>query len=191
MKLTLIGYFPKIVASKPDWLNDAPVVEEICSVSGCISEPPPNWIETWKHNEMFVYDTPELAWSVVPEEDRHRYTLFAYRVLPRLFDKVNEIEWKLPDLEVGALPEGFASIGFDAVSRTCGSNFECSPLSCNHMASHHPANRYCLIDDLDTAIAVARDFAVGNCEPGPYCVVEVLKQEICPPQELMGEQDHD
>ena len=38
-------------------------------------------------------------------------------------------------------------------------------------------NRYCLVDDLDTAIPMARDFAAGNCEPGPYCVVEVWRRE--------------
>lgn len=175
--LVLIGYFPKIVAPKPEWLKDAPAVEEICSVSDCISKSPSDWIDQWKHNEMFVYDTPELAWSVVPQEDRHRYTLFAYRILPRLFGESEETEWQIPSLCVNALPGGFASVGFDAVSRSCGTTFECSPLSCNLMAAHYPVNRYCLLDDLETAIAMARDFAAGNCEPGPYCVVEVLKQD--------------
>jgi hypothetical protein len=175
--LTLIGYFPKIVARRPDWLTGAPIVEELCSVSDCFSESPPGWIEKWKHNEMFVYDTPELAWSVVSAEERQRFTLFAYRILPRFIDKGGETEWKLPNLGVSDLPDGFTTIGFDAVSRFAGSRFECSPLSCNHMASEYPVNKYCLIDDLKTAIAMAHDFAAGNCEPGPYCIIEVLRQK--------------
>ena len=35
----------------------------------------------------------------------------------------------------------------------------------------------CLVDDLDTAIPMARDFATGNCKPGPYCVVEVWRHD--------------
>ncbi len=54
--------------------------------------------------------------------------------------------------------------------------FHCSPLSCNYMAAEYAANRYCLVDDLDTAIPMARDFAAGNCEPGEYCVVEVWRR---------------
>ena len=56
-------------------------------------------------------------------------------------------------------------------------SFFCSPLSCNGMAEEYPVNRYCLVDDPDTALAMARDFATGNCEPGPYCVVEVWMQK--------------
>ncbi len=52
-------------------------------------------------------------------------------------------------------------------------SFFCSPLSCNGMAAEYPVNRSCLVDDLETAVTMARDFATGNCEPGPYCVVEV------------------
>ena len=52
-------------------------------------------------------------------------------------------------------------------------SFFCSPLSCNGMAAAYPVNRSCLVDDLETAVTMARDFATGNCEPGPYCVVEV------------------
>ena len=38
-------------------------------------------------------------------------------------------------------------------------------------------NRYCLVDDLDTAEPMARHFATDNCEPGAYCVVEVWRRE--------------
>ncbi len=177
MDLVLIGYFPKIVVSNPDWLTDAPAVEEVCSVSECISTAPPNWIDKWRHNAMWVYDTPDLAWAVIPDEDRLRYTLFAYRILPRRFDESGETDIPLPQLNVIPLPSGFISLGFDAVSRSGEAGFECSPLSCNSLASAYPVNRHCLVNDIDTAIAMAQDFTVGKCEPGPYYVVEVLRQE--------------
>ena len=45
------------------------------------------------------------------------------------------------------------------------------------MAEEYPVNRYCLVDDLDTAVPMACHFATGNCEPGAYCVVEVWRRE--------------
>ena len=58
----LIGYFAKKTATRPDWLK-APSVEEICSVAGCISVGPEGWIDRWEHNDMWVFDTPELAFK--------------------------------------------------------------------------------------------------------------------------------
>lgn len=176
MDLILIGYFPRIVVTNPDWLKDVPVIEDICSVSHCISGPPPHWIDKWKHNELWAYDTPELAWSVVPRQDRGRYTLFAYRMLPRLFDEDGETEFAIPKLATTPLPEAFTRIGYDAVSRPYGAGFECSPLSCNYVARDYPVNRHCLVDHLDTAISMARAFGIGKCEPGPYLVIEVWKE---------------
>ena len=40
------------------------------------------------------------------------------------------------------------------------------------------AAEYCLVNDLDNAMNMARAFARGHCEPGPYYVIEVLKQRI-------------
>jgi hypothetical protein len=174
--LVLIGYFPKLVYQKPpELLPEIPSVKDIYSVSDCLSEGPPGWLDKWLHNEMFVYDSPELAWSVVPEVDKDRYTLFAYRLAPCLFDEKGEEAWPLPELSVSPLPTYFSLVGYDAVSRTYDACFECSPLSCNSMAKLYPVNEHCLVDSLDAAISMARDFAVGQCEPGPYCVVEVWK----------------
>jgi len=177
MNFVLIGYFPKIVVVKPEWLKDVPIIEDIYSVSDCISTAPPNWIDQWKHNEMWKYDTPELAWSVVPKQDRERYSLFAYRILPRLYDASGESTFSLPRLNVSPLPRTYISQGFDAVSRSMGNDFECSPLSCNYMAREYPVNKHCLIADLDTVVTMAKTFAVANPEPGPYCVVEVLMEQ--------------
>lgn len=52
--------------------------------------------------------------------------------------------------------------------------FGCSPLSCNGMAEEISVNEFCLIDDLETALAAARRFGVEQPEPGPYVIVEVL-----------------
>ena len=185
----LIGYLPKrIIHATGD--ADAPRfpgVEEICNVSECISKSPPGWVDCWLHNtDTWLFDDPGAAWWVVPEAERGRYRLYAYRLLPALFhDSGEETELTLPEIKAAPIPASFVRIGFDAVGYRAGEtagelhippSFEHSPLSCNLMAEKYPVNRYCLVDDLDTALTMAREFATGNCEPGPYCVVEVQTQ---------------
>jgi hypothetical protein len=53
--------------------------------------------------------------------------------------------------------------------------FECSPLSCNSMASEMTANESCLFHSLEAAIAGAMRFSIEQPEPGDYYVVEVLE----------------
>ena len=123
----------------------------------------------------------------MPVAERERYRLYAYRLLPTLFhESGEETEHPLPELTAVPIPDGFSRLGYDAVVRDVGKtegelnflpSFGCSPLSCNGMAEEYPVNRYCLVDDLDTAVPMARHFATGNCEPGAYCVVEVWRRE--------------
>ena len=146
-------------------------------------------MDTWVHNtETWLFDTPEAAWSVVPAAQQERYRLYAYRLLPVLFhESGEETEHPLPELTAVPTPDGFSCLGYDAVVRDPGGRpsggwpmvprFGCSPLSCNGMAAEYPVNRYCLVDELDIAIPMARDFATGNCEPGAYCVVEVWRHD--------------
>ena len=194
MDTMLIGYLPKRIVDATGDVDAPryPGVEEICSVSECIATSPSDWVDRWLHNtDTWLFDTPGAAWWVVPEAERERYRLYAYRLLPTLFhDSGKETELTLPEIEAAPIPASFVRIGYDAVVhlteylRQAGHapeedstlSFGCSPLSCNYMAEEYPVNRYCLVDEVDTARAMARDFATGNCEPGPYCVVEVWTQ---------------
>ena len=184
----LIGYLPKrlTAATGAGRAPQYPGVDEICCVTDCCgSEPPAGWIDHWRHNlDTWLFDTPEAARSVVPAAGRERYRLYAYRLLPILFhDSGHRSEHPLPrQLTAVPIPKQFRRIGYDAVQRHLGTTdagvtiapaFGCSPLSCNGMAEEYPVNRYCLIDDLETAVAMAGDFAAGTCEPGPYCVIEI------------------
>jgi hypothetical protein len=65
------------------------------------------------------------------------------------------------------------------VSRSCGSSFECSPLSCNGAAERVEVNEYCLVDDPAEAFRLAALFSrlEEGYEPGPYFVVEVWRRE--------------
>jgi hypothetical protein len=174
--LVLIGYFPKKVVQRMEWLK-AGGVKAIRSVSECMAKGPPNWMEHWTHNEMWVYDTIAAAWAVVPAEERDEYEMQAYRMLPVKWNEGKRVEVELPELCVEPLPEDFENVGFDAVSLEEGfAGFGHSPLSCNGMAEEIATNEHCLLDDVEMAARVAGRFSRGNAEPGPYYVVEVLRQ---------------
>lgn len=175
MTPTLIGYFPKRTMKRPDWLP-CPDVEEICSVSGCMSEEPDDWIGQWRHNECWCFDTEELAWSVVPEEARAEFEVYAYRMYPVRFVNGREEPIEFPTLNVAPLTRSFHQLGYDVVSRTYAASFECSPLSCNAMAESHAVNRHCLVDSEQDAQRLAVEFSVSEPEPGPYYLIEVWRR---------------
>jgi hypothetical protein len=174
MELRLAGYFPKRVVARPAFLDDAPTVVDICSVSRCIAAPPTGWIDHWLHNELGFFDTPDLAGEVIgPAEDG--FTVFAYRVGTVRFDEGRAEPWAWPKIDPEDRP-GYRSLGFDVVgmSDLAGIGFEHSPLSCNGIAAEYPVNAHCLLDDLAVAIAAAEQFSIEQPEPGLYYVVEVL-----------------
>ena len=74
---------------------------------------------------------------------------------------------------------GYRRLGYDVVSRSCGSSFECSPLSCNGAAERVEVNEYCLVDDPAEPFRLAALFSrlEEGYEPGPYFVVEVWRRE--------------
>lgn len=125
---------------------------------------------------MWVYDTPELAWSVVPDAARADFHVYGYRLFPVQFDEEHRTPFAIPTVDATPLPASFERLGLDIVSRSCGTSYECSPLSCNHMAEHVAANRYCLVGDVDVAFRLAAGFEASGCEPGPYHVLEVWRK---------------
>lgn len=175
--MILAGYFARRIKPKPHHLF-APGVREICSVSECMSPGHDDWIKIWRHNSLGWFNTVSDAIGVVPEAERGEYRLFAYRIHPEAFRGRERLALTLPDdVRPEALPAGFRSIGFDSASRSsdAGVSMECSPLSCNGMASEMPANEHCLFATFDDAVAGAVHFAVEQPEPGDYYVVEVLE----------------
>jgi hypothetical protein len=170
------GYFARRIPAKPGWL--AAHVSEICSVSECISEGPPGWIQRWRHNSLGWFNRPDEAASLIPADAAPSYRLFAYRLLPEVFGHTSRVPFVVPaDVRPDPIPATYRSLGFDSVSKStpAGLCFECSPLSCNGMASELSVNAHCLFPALEDAIAGAARFAIEQPEPGDYYVVEVLE----------------
>jgi hypothetical protein len=177
-----IGILPKRVLPRPEWLK-CETVDEILSVSECMSPAPADRIDRWAHNEVGLYDTVELAIGVIEEGREAEYRLFAYRELPLKFSagQVDE-NWDPAGRFTCARVEpdlgGWLFRGYDVVGRSSSEFFECSPLSCNGMAAEHAVNRCCLIDELDQAIDAARVFSdpASGVEPADYFIVEVFER---------------
>jgi hypothetical protein len=90
-----------------------------------------------------------------------------------LQDREEPLEIDVQNVE--PLPASFVSLGFDVVNKTFSAFFECSPLSCNGMADEVPVNRFCLLATLTEAVTFAQRCAREEPEPGPFYVIEVLR----------------
>ena len=170
------GFLPKFVMTAPDWLK-CPAVHDVCSISSCVSPPPLGRIDRWLHNDVWLYDTPQLARQVM--DASRPYTVFAYRLsVVRFVDgQAEDWAWSSATARLD-LPAGYRSLGFDVAGKLFDSiaGFGCSPLSCNRMASEYPVNAHCLLDDLEEAFAAAERFSIEKPEPGTYFVAEVLAE---------------
>ncbi len=171
--LHLVGYFPKHTAVPADWCGP-PHVAEICSVSDCVSAAPSGWIDHWLHNDWGFFNTPTDAELVIPPGSRG-FTIFAYRLLPVRFVRGRSESLAIGELAVEPLSAAFVSLGFDAVNKVYSAFFECSPLSCNGLAGEVAVNPFCLVENLEQAVALADRFSREEPEPGPYYVLEVLR----------------
>ncbi|MEO8052156.1 MAG: hypothetical protein ABI833_17230 [Acidobacteriota bacterium] len=172
-ELVFLGYCVKRTLTKP-----------IASVSECLSKRPDKWVERWDFNRATCWNTEAEAWACVPDVSKPEFGLFAYAVLPMLFDASGiEKPVTIDQLFSSYMPDlprirpDYQRIGYDVVERNAAMGmlgFGCSPLSCNGMAESVLVNEICLIDDLESAMAAARRFGVEQPEPGPYVIVEVL-----------------
>ena len=177
----LIGFFPKKTARPDSWFGETPVAE-VCSVSNCISSGPDDWINLWKHNTKWpVFDTEEVAWSVVAEETA-TYDLYAYKLFPVVFDASGVSPLAVAATATGDL-SAFEFLGYDPVSREQDMlEFGHSPLSCNRGFEDYQVNRFCLLDDLDAAWRITDEIAreaktKQSWEPGPYYLCEVYRKQ--------------
>jgi hypothetical protein len=175
MDPVLLGYFPKRLSVPPDWMR-ARGVEEIGSVSLCIAGGPDGWLEAWKHNPWGFFSSPETARSLVPGDERADYRLYAYALYPVEYREDGEEPMEVDAPEATPLGREYDLVGYDVASRSAGSYFECSPLSCNMLAEEIDVNRYCLFSTLDDARELARSAEEKRCEPGPYHVVQVWRE---------------
>jgi hypothetical protein len=124
------GYLAKRVAVNPAWLK-ADQVTDIYSVSGCVSEMFADYVEYWKHNGFWIFDSPEAIQNVAHENsiELTGTALFYYEVYEKEFD--GETWHPLgpdPSFETNVVvPVDKHLEGFDVVTFSSRNLPECSP----------------------------------------------------------------
>jgi hypothetical protein len=170
------GYMAKRVSEKPDWLK-ATQVTDIFSVSGCTCEDFADYINFWKHNGFWFFDSPEVIRAVAQENsiNLEGTSLFYYEVHGLEFDGKS---WHAfgPDSSMPTnvvVPYAKRLEGFDVATFSNKNAPECSPLSCNHLAEELLINSHCLFGSFEEAEANLKNGTFNNTEPGPYRIFSV------------------
>lgn len=186
-----IGYMAKRVVAKPHWLKTNKV-DDILSVSGCVSEDFADWINYWKHNGYWFFDSPDVIVSLADEHalDLSQARWFYFEAHEKEFDDGSG-EWRGFDPEASfatriVAPEDKELMGYDIITFSCGNSAKCSPLSCNHLAEEMKVNRHCLLDSFEEALSFMDTKGYLGGEPGPYRIFAVY--EIPTPKQLLAEQ---
>jgi len=173
------GYMYKYVSERPSWI-EAEQVQDIYSMSPCTSKDfYEDWVSDWSHNGYWLFNDSITLGELVKkhEVEASRLALFFYYVYDQQWDSERN-QWVpvRPDNDFHTrvvCPEDSTPCGFDLVTFSVHSRIECSPLSCNGIASAYEVNSHCLLNSLDEAQQLAMDLRFHQSEPGPYRIFEV------------------
>jgi len=176
--MILAGYMAKRIVSRPEWI-EAGQVEDIYSVSSHVNDDFADYINYWKHNGYWLFDSPGIIESLAKERNLSLVGLrmFYYEAYELEFDE-NTGEWKPffsePSFATNVTkPKAMNLEGFDIVTFSVHTSPECSPLSCNSLAKEIKTNRHCLLDSFEEAKRLLETHEMPFGEPGPYRIFAV------------------
>jgi hypothetical protein len=173
------GYMLKRVERKPDWLATSSVLD-IYSVGHCISKDFADYVPFWKHNGYWLFDSPDVIHELVQAQqiDIAGHHFFYYEVYEYEFFQ-DDHTWHEFQPEALAThvhtPITRVLEGYDVVTFERGTTPECSPLSCNSLATRPgvAVNRHCLLASLEVATHLLESGLFADSEPGPYRIFAV------------------
>jgi hypothetical protein len=173
-----VGYMFKKVVHRPDWLT-ASNVDDIYSLSGCVSENFTDYIKYWKHNGYWLFNSPAMMEKIASEInlDLDGMTLFYYEVFEEQFDRGSR-QWSTfepePTLPSNVeIPKLAQLEGYDVTTFTVGTSPECSPLSCNGLATKITVNSHCLFETFEHAKQTLEAGGFDDVEPGPFRIFAI------------------
>jgi len=176
-KMIPVGYMAKRVETKVWWKTDR--VKDIYSVSGCLSKFFCDYINYWKHNGFWFFDSPCIIQDLAISEDidLEGTTLFYYECYELQYD-LEHGKWISFEPEKSlqtnvVIPNEKQLHGYDIVSFSVQTNPECSPLSCNGLAERVATNEHCLVESFDEAKQLLETSEAKDCERGPYRIFAV------------------
>jgi hypothetical protein len=169
--MTPAGYMAKRVQTPAGFHVDG--VLDVYSVGNCVNDDFADYIDYWKHNGHWLFDSPEIIQALA--QDNHiqleEASLFYYEVYEKEFNGKDWVRYQ-PEASLRTdilVPSDKALEGFDVVSSYRGH----SPLSCNYMAAEIPTNEHCLFVSFEEAYAKVSAGAFNDAEPGPYRIFAV------------------
>jgi len=176
-----VGYMAKIIRPAPEALMEAGV-NDIYSVSNCISEAFTDYIKFWKHNGYWFFDSPQIIQQLAQEHsiDLTETKLFYYEVYELEFHQ--DTKWK-PFKQEASVETNIFKLnskkleGYDVVTFFAGNSPEYSPLSCNGLAKEIKVNSHCLLSSFEDAYQLLEQGKFTNSEPGPYRIFSVFFSE--------------
>lgn len=177
-----VGYMAKRVNTRPDWIHSERVLD-VYSVSHCVSTDFADYINYWKHNGWWFFDSPEIIQQLAQDHsiDLNGTSLFYYEVHELQFDDAQN-QWTRfkpePSLTTNVVVPARKTLeGYDVVTFTVGTGAECSPLSCNALAAHLETNSHCLLASVEQAQRLLESGEFKGGEPGPYRIFAVYSVE--------------
>jgi hypothetical protein len=136
-----------------------------------------DYIPFWKHNGYWLFDSPEVIIGIAGEHgiDLADTVLFFYEVHELAFDSGEWIPFEpVPSFGTNVrVPEVKVIDGYDVVTFALGTSPECSPLSCNSLASKVETNSRCLLQSFEQARKLLEDGTFNQSEPGPHRIFAV------------------
>lgn len=171
-----VGYMYKRIEKNPEGFGEA---TDVYSLSGCVSGNFADYINYWKHNGYWLFDFPSLMDEIAQSEgvDLEEMTLFYYEVYENEYVE-DAKEWVAfaPDSSFETnvkAPANKHLEGFDVTTFSGHSNPECSPLSCNDLATPIAVNEHCLIRTFAEAKEALEVGMFNHSEPGPFRIFAV------------------
>lgn len=172
-----VGYVRKLKTARPTWM-DAPQVESVVAVSGCLMRPVVDVFTLGGFNGWFFFDAPSSFEPALQELGANfdETLLLYFEVYEEAYDEQART-WNpvpLPEEAVNVSPPIHARLlGFDVTSFSMSSTAECSGLSCNGIASEVEVNAHGLFATLEEAKAALIDGFFDGSEPGPFRIFAV------------------
>ena len=179
-----VGYMYKRVVVRSDWLKIESVFD-VYSVSNCISNDFAEYINYWKHNGYWLFNSPKVIEEIATNEgiDLSGTTLFYYEAYEYEFDEESN-KWSPFTPESSFVTDVYVPMdkhleGFDVITFSNHTTPECSPLSCNLLATAIPVNKHCLFNTFaETKDALEGGF-FKNSEPSPSRIFAVYTVGRC------------
>jgi hypothetical protein len=176
-----VGHMAKRISSAPDWLK-AHRVSDVYSVSGCVSEDFADYVNFWRHNGYWLFDSPASIRKVAGEKSisLDGTKLFYYEAHESEFDgKIWKSYSSEPSIPTNVDPAKLKHLeGFDVVTFQAHNHPECSPLSCDGLAEDIQTNVHCLLESFDKAETKLNDGKLVKCEAGPYRIFAVYSVRL-------------